>query len=50
MHCSCQTSTGHFQQCAEFAQLCYPGLGPLAITVLPVPLPRRAATQYTSKC
>jgi hypothetical protein len=38
---SCQTSAEHFQQCAEFLPLRNCGLGPLAVTVLPVPLTRR---------
>ena len=40
---SCQAGAEHFQQCAEFALLCNRGLGPLAVTVLPIPLARRAA-------
>src|SRR5262249_60135376 len=39
----CQTSTEHFQQRAEFLPLRNRGLGPLAVTVLPIPLARRAA-------
>jgi hypothetical protein len=38
-----QASAEHFQQCAEFLPLRYRGLGPLAMTVLPIPLARRAA-------
>src|SRR5262245_21164123 len=51
---SCQASTEHFEQCAEFALLCNRGLGPLAVTVLPIPLARRgtatscAAVQSTA--
>jgi hypothetical protein len=41
--CSRQASAKHFQQCAEFLPLRNRGLGPLAVTVLPVPLARRAA-------
>src|SRR5262245_59460474 len=37
---SCQASTEHFQQCAEFAPLRNRGLGPLAVTVLPIALAR----------
>jgi hypothetical protein len=33
----------HFQQCAEFLLLRNGGLGPLAVTVLGIPLARRAA-------
>src|SRR6516225_12241780 len=40
---SCQASTEHFQQCAEFPLLGNRGLGPLAVTVLPMPFARRAA-------
>jgi hypothetical protein len=40
---SCQTGAEHFQQCAEFAVFCNRGLGPLAVTVLPVPLTSRPA-------
>jgi len=36
--CSCQASAEHFQQCAEFALLRNRGLGPLAVTVLAIPL------------
>jgi hypothetical protein len=39
-----QASAEHFQQCAEFPLLRNRGLGPLAVTVLPIPLARRAAT------
>jgi len=38
------TSAEHFQQCAEFLPLRNRGLGPLAVTVLPIPLTTRAAT------
>jgi hypothetical protein len=40
---SYQPSTEHFQQCAEFLPLRNRGLGTLAVTVLPIPLARRAA-------
>jgi len=40
---SCQASTEHFEQCAEFLLLRNRGLGPLAVTVLPIALARRAA-------
>jgi hypothetical protein len=40
---SCQASAEHFQQCAEFLLLRNRGFGALAVTVLPVPLARRAA-------
>jgi hypothetical protein len=40
---SCQASAEHFQQCAEFPLLCNRGLGPLTMTVLPIPLARRRA-------
>ena len=33
---SCQASAEHFQQCAEFLLLRNRGLGPLAVTVLPL--------------
>src|SRR5260221_14613202 len=39
---SCQASAEHFEQCAEFLPLRNRGLGPLAVTVLPIPLARRA--------
>ena len=39
---SCQTSAEHFQQCGEFLPVRNRGLRPLAVTVLPVPLTRRA--------
>src|SRR5947208_466178 len=38
-----QTGAEHFQQCAQFALLRNRGLGPLAVTVLPVPLACRPA-------
>ena len=41
--CLCQASTEHLQQCAEFLLLRNRGLGPLAVTVLPIALARRAA-------
>jgi hypothetical protein len=34
----CQASPEHFQQCAEFPLLRNRGLGPLAVTVLPIPI------------
>jgi hypothetical protein len=37
---SCQASAEHFEQCDEFPLL---RIGPLAVTVLSVPLARRAA-------
>ena len=40
---SCQPGAQQFQQCAEFSLLRNRGLGPLAVTVLPIPLARRAA-------
>ena len=40
--CLCQASAEHFQQCAEFLPLRNRGLGPLAVTVLPIPLASRA--------
>jgi hypothetical protein len=39
----CHASAEHFEQCAEFSLLRYRGLGPLAVTVLPIPFARRAA-------
>jgi hypothetical protein len=41
--CSRQASAEHFQQCAEFLPLRNRGLGPLAVTVLAIPLARRGA-------
>ena len=40
---SCQASTEHFEQCAEFLPLRNRGLRPLAMTVLAIALARRAA-------
>ena len=40
---SCQASTEHFEQCAEFALLRNRRLCALAMVVLPVPLARRPA-------
>jgi hypothetical protein len=40
---SCQASTEHFEQCAEFALLPNRRLGALAVTVLAIPLARRGA-------
>jgi len=54
LRCSCQPSAKHFQQCAEFLPLRNRGLGPLAVTVLPIPLAGRgtatscAAVQSTA--
>ena len=42
-NCSRQASPEHFQQCAKFLPLCNRGVGPLAVTILPIPLARRAA-------
>ena len=38
------TSAEQFQQCAEFLPFRNRALGPLAVTVLPIPLATRAAT------
>jgi hypothetical protein len=46
---SCHASTEHFQHCAEFLLLRYRGLGPLAVTVLAIPLARRAAATALEK-
>jgi hypothetical protein len=40
---SSQASAEHFKQCAEFLLLRNRGLGPIAVTVLPIPLARRDA-------
>jgi hypothetical protein len=40
---SCQAVAEHLQQCAEFPLFRNGGLGPLAVTVLAIPLARRAA-------
>src|SRR6516162_5088164 len=40
---SCQPSAEHFEQCAEFLPLRNRGLGPLAVTILPIALARRPA-------
>ena len=40
---SCQASAEHLKRCAEFALFRNRGLGPLAVTVLAIPLARRAA-------
>src|SRR6516164_5673939 len=40
---SCQSSAEHSQQCAEFLPLRNRRLGPLAVTVLAIPLARRGA-------
>jgi hypothetical protein len=40
---SCQASTEHFEQRAEFALLRNGGLRALAVAVLPIPLARRPA-------
>src|SRR5262249_62266426 len=42
---SCQAVAEHFQQCAEFPLLRNRHLGPLAVTVLAIPLARRAAAR-----
>jgi hypothetical protein len=47
---SCQASAEHFQQCAEFLLLRNRGLGPLAVTVLPIPLARRAPLPLAPPC
>ena len=39
------TSAEQFQQCAEFLPFRNRGLGPLAVTVLPIPLAGRAAAR-----
>src|SRR6516162_6309631 len=52
---SCQASTEHFQQCAEFPLLRNRGLGAIAMTVLAISLTRRgtatacAAVQSTAR-
>jgi hypothetical protein len=46
---SCQTSAEHSQQCAEFLPLRNRGLGSLAVTVLSVPLARRAAASAATR-
>ena len=38
-----QASAEHFEHCAEFLLLRNRGLGPFAVTVLPIPLARRSA-------
>jgi hypothetical protein len=54
--CSGQASAEHFEQCAEFPLLRNRGLGPLAVTVLPIPLASRAtatgcaAVQSAASC
>jgi hypothetical protein len=40
---SCQASTEHFEQRAEFSLLRNRGLGPLSVTVLAIALARSAA-------
>jgi hypothetical protein len=40
---SSQASAEHFKPCAEFLLLRNRGLGPIAVTVLPIPLARRGA-------
>ena len=42
--CLRQASVEHFQQCAEFALFRNRGLGPLAVTVLPISVAKRSAT------
>ena len=44
---SCQASAEHFQQCAESLLLGNRGLGPLAVTALPIALARRTAERTT---
>src|SRR5215472_145228 len=44
----CQASAEHLQQCAEFLPLRNRGLGPLAVTVLPIPLARRAGVHMAT--
>jgi hypothetical protein len=41
--CSAQASAEHLEQCAELLPLHNRGFGPLAVTVLAIPLARRAA-------
>ena len=44
--CSCQASAEHLEQRAEPPPLRNRGLGPLAMTVLAVPLARRTAATF----
>jgi hypothetical protein len=44
----CQASAEHFQKCAELPLLCNRDLGPFGVTVLPIPLARRAAATACS--
>jgi hypothetical protein len=47
----CQASAEQFQQRAEFLPLRNRGLGPLAVTVLPIPFAMRAAgTGMSIRC
>jgi hypothetical protein len=46
---SCQSSAEHFQQCAEFPLLRNRGLGPLPMTVLPIPLASVLADPLSSQ-
>jgi len=41
--CLCQASAEHFEQCAKFLPLRNRGLGPLAVTALPIALARGTA-------
>ena len=43
---SCQASAEHFQQCAEFPLLRNRGLGPLGVTILPIPLVGRGTATF----
>ena len=53
-NCSRQASPEHFQQCAKFLPLRNRGVGPLAVTILPIALASRgtatscAAVQSTT--
>jgi len=52
--CLCQPGAEYFQQCTEFPLLCNRGLGPFAVTVLPISLASRgtatscAAVQFVA--
>jgi len=46
---SCQTGAEHFQRCAEFLPLRNRGFGPLAVTVLPIPLASVLADPLSSQ-
>ena len=43
---SCQASAEHSQQCAEFPLLRNRGLGPLGVTILPIPLVGRGTATF----